>query len=81
MPGLESNDLHVVTGAFGYSGRYMARRLLDVGQRVRTPPCSVSSVTGSIRSNQSTSTTWQLRQLNRGGTTTTSSSTQLGPRH
>ena len=36
MPGLESNDLHVVTGAFGYSGRYMARRLLDAGQRVRT---------------------------------------------
>ena len=36
MPGLESNDLHVVTGAFGYSGRYMARRLLDAGHRVRT---------------------------------------------
>ena len=36
MPGLESKDLHVVTGAFGYSGRYMARRLLDAGRRVRT---------------------------------------------
>ena len=28
--------LHVVTGAFGYSGRYIARRLLDQGHRVRT---------------------------------------------
>jgi nucleoside-diphosphate-sugar epimerase len=29
-------DLHVVTGAFGYSGQYIARRLLDAGKRVRT---------------------------------------------
>jgi uncharacterized protein YbjT (DUF2867 family) len=29
-------DLHVVTGAFGYSGRYIAARLLDSGRRVRT---------------------------------------------
>ncbi len=29
-------QLHVVTGAFGYSGRYIARRLLDAGLRVRT---------------------------------------------
>ena len=36
MRGLESKDLHVVTGAFGYSGRYIARRLLDGGHRVRT---------------------------------------------
>jgi len=28
--------LHVVTGAFGYSGRYIARRLLEKGKRVRT---------------------------------------------
>jgi uncharacterized protein YbjT (DUF2867 family) len=28
--------LHVVTGAFGYSGRYIAARLLDAGVRVRT---------------------------------------------
>jgi nucleoside-diphosphate-sugar epimerase len=27
-------DLHVVTGAFGYSGRYIATRLLDSGRRV-----------------------------------------------
>src|SRR5574341_600408 len=29
-------QLHVVTGAFGYSGSYIARRLLDQGCRVRT---------------------------------------------
>ena len=28
--------LHVVTGAFGYSGRYIAQRLVDCGHRVRT---------------------------------------------
>jgi len=28
--------LHVVTGAFGYSGQYIATRLLDAGVRVRT---------------------------------------------
>lgn len=29
-------ELHVVTGAFGYVGRYIARQLLCMGQRVRT---------------------------------------------
>lgn len=29
-------DVHVVTGAFGYSGKYIARRLLAAGHRVRT---------------------------------------------
>lgn len=29
-------ELHVVTGAFGYSGKYIAARLLAAGQRVRT---------------------------------------------
>ncbi len=29
-------ELHVVTGAFGYSGRYIAERLLRAGHRVRT---------------------------------------------
>ncbi len=29
-------ELHVVTGAFGYSGKYIATRLLAEGQRVRT---------------------------------------------
>ncbi len=33
MPGQE---LHVVTGAFGYSGKYIAQRLLDAGHTVRT---------------------------------------------
>ena len=33
--------LHVVTGAFGYSGRYIAQRLLDCGHRVRTLTNSV----------------------------------------
>ena len=28
--------VHVVTGAFGYSGRYIARRLVDQGCTVRT---------------------------------------------
>lgn len=31
-----TQELHVVTGAFGYSGRYIAKRLLDAGHRVRT---------------------------------------------
>ncbi len=31
-----TDQLHVVTGAFGYSGRYIARRLLDRGHTVRT---------------------------------------------
>ena len=30
------SDLHVVTGAFGYSGKYIASRLLAAGCRVRT---------------------------------------------
>ncbi len=28
--------IHIVTGAFGYSGRYIARRLIDSGEKVRT---------------------------------------------
>ncbi len=31
-----ADNLHVVTGAFGFSGKYIARRLLDAGCRVRT---------------------------------------------
>ena len=30
------SELHVVTGAFGYSGKYITTRLLDAGARVRT---------------------------------------------
>ncbi|MDD4892102.1 MAG: NAD(P)H-binding protein, partial [Phycisphaerae bacterium] len=35
-------QLHVVTGAFGYSGRYIAQRLLERGHRVRTLTNSVN---------------------------------------
>lgn len=31
-----SDQVHVVTGAFGYSGRYIARRLLEAGAEVHT---------------------------------------------
>src|SRR5665647_2541917 len=31
-----SDDLHVVTGAFGYTGMYIAHRLLAKGHAVRT---------------------------------------------
>jgi NADH dehydrogenase len=31
-----ASDLHIVTGAFGYSGRYITARLLQAGHRVRT---------------------------------------------
>ncbi len=33
---MDPHQVHVVTGAFGYSGRYIARRLLDAGVEVRT---------------------------------------------
>jgi uncharacterized protein YbjT (DUF2867 family) len=36
MSSAVSNELHVVTGAFGFSGKYIARRLLDAGHHVRT---------------------------------------------
>jgi NADH dehydrogenase len=36
------SELHVVTGAFGYSGKYIAQRLLDAGYRVRTITSSQS---------------------------------------
>lgn len=29
-------ELHIVTGAFGYSGKYIAKRLLEEGRRLRT---------------------------------------------
>ena len=35
-------QLHVVTGAFGYSGKYIATRLLAEGQRVRTLTNSIN---------------------------------------
>jgi len=33
---MADTELHVVTGAFGYTGQYIARRLLATGQRVKT---------------------------------------------
>ena len=33
---MNDNLLHAVTGAFGYSGKYIAKRLLAQGSRVRT---------------------------------------------
>jgi len=33
---MPEQELHVVTGAFGYSGKYIASRLLQEGYRVRT---------------------------------------------
>src|ERR1700693_5650006 len=32
----ETQDLDIVTGAFGYTGKYITRRLLNSGRRVRT---------------------------------------------
>jgi NADH dehydrogenase len=37
-----AKELHVVTGAFGYSGKYIATRLLAAGHRVRTLTNSVN---------------------------------------
>ena len=39
---MSSQELHVVTGAFGYSGKYIAARLLKEGHHVRTLTNSVS---------------------------------------
>ncbi len=33
---MSTNGFHVVTGAYGYSGKYIAQRLLDAGCEVRT---------------------------------------------
>ena len=33
---METKEIHVVTGAFGYSGKYIALRLLTQGHEVRT---------------------------------------------
>lgn len=33
---MKTSEIHVVTGAFGFSGKYIARRLLDEGYQVRT---------------------------------------------
>ena len=38
---MNKNELHAVTGAFGYSGRYIATRLLEQGRTVITLTNSV----------------------------------------
>lgn len=38
---MDTGEIHVVTGAFGFSGQYIARRLLEAGHRVRTLTNSV----------------------------------------
>ena len=36
-----SEQIHTITGAFGYSGKYIAKRLLDQGHTVNTLTNSV----------------------------------------
>ena len=33
---IETQELNVVTGAFGYTGKYITKRLLSIGKRVKT---------------------------------------------
>ena len=33
---MQSDNVHVVTGAYGFSGKYIAKRLLEAGHQVRT---------------------------------------------
>src|SRR4030042_3406088 len=37
-----NQDIHAVTGAFGYSGRYIAKKLIDEGRRVITITNSIN---------------------------------------
>ncbi|MCG9967309.1 NAD(P)H-binding protein [Pelotomaculum terephthalicicum JT] len=37
-----TREVHIVTGAFGYSGQYITKRLLDLGHQVRTLTNSTS---------------------------------------
>lgn len=39
---MESNEVHVVTGAFGFSGKYITQRLLEAGYEVRTLTDSIN---------------------------------------
>ena len=36
MNGMPDDKLNIVTGAFGFSGKYITRKLLSKGERVRT---------------------------------------------
>jgi nucleoside-diphosphate-sugar epimerase len=33
---MKTNGFHTITGAFGYSGKYIAKRLLEQGIKIRT---------------------------------------------
>lgn len=49
---MPSGETHVVTGAFGFSGKYIAGRLIDAGHKVRTITNSVNRANpfnGNIR--------------------------------
>jgi hypothetical protein len=39
---VQTDNIHVVTGAYGFSGKYIARRLLEAGYQVRTLTNSIS---------------------------------------
>ena len=39
---MNEHEIHAVTGAFGYSGKYIAKRLLDKGCRIITLTNSLS---------------------------------------
>ena len=39
---MHTQEIHVVTGAFGYSGKYIAQRLLAKGHQVRTITNSIN---------------------------------------
>jgi NADH dehydrogenase len=46
---MKDDNLHVVTGGLGYSGKYIVRQLLDRGRRVRTLTNSTGRLTESLR--------------------------------
>jgi nucleoside-diphosphate-sugar epimerase len=62
-------ELHVVTGAFGYSGKYIAARLLDAGHRVRTltdsPPAGATRLSDWAREHAATLGTRYANELTR----------------
>jgi NADH dehydrogenase len=49
---MQTESVHVVTGAFGFSGKYIAKRLLEAGHQVHTitnSPTRVNPFNGTIR--------------------------------
>jgi nucleoside-diphosphate-sugar epimerase len=57
---MPSESIHAVTGAFGYSGKYIARRLLAEGRKVITLTNSISREKEDILINN---IAWSLRHL------------------